>query len=160
MFVLFVLFGYSQFARRLIDGAGEIDAGCTLDHSVVFQWAQGVWLQVRSLGMASGGGVRQAASLTLIVSVAEISWRHWRSRVCTPSGPHVALHALQSVNTHLIVIIPFDHFLRKKLATWRRQREFISRCQVRETETVARSAARWRKRMLPLMVRLAFFFLN
>ena len=72
----------------------------TLLQSDVRHWAQGVNLQLRNLG-SDGWAARQAASLTLIVNVADISCLQCKSRVWTPS-PQEALHGLHSLKTHLL----------------------------------------------------------
>ena len=52
----------------------------TFPHSVVCHLAHGVWLQLRTLG-SDGGALRQAASLTFMVKVADISCLQCKSRV-------------------------------------------------------------------------------
>ena len=71
----------------------------TFPHSEVCHLAQLPKLQLRTLG-TDGAAFRQAASLTLIVNVAEISCLQVKSRVWIPS-PHVALHEVHSPSTHL-----------------------------------------------------------
>ena len=98
----------------------------TFPHSEVCHLAQLPKLQLRTLG-TDGAAFRQAASLTLIVNVAEISCLQVKSRVWIPS-PHVALHEDHSPSTHLprrekntvtVVIIKYHRNRRRK----RRKRE-------------------------------------
>jgi hypothetical protein len=100
--------------------------GRTLPQSAACHLAHGAWLQVRTLD-SDGAGVRQAASLTFMVSVAEISCLQDSSRVCTPS-PHVTLHGLQSPYIHLCEKPPAGHKLvSNNRAIWQRCTSFLKK---------------------------------
>ena len=71
----------------------------TFPQSEVCHLAQCPKLQLRTLG-TKGAAPRQAASLTLIVNVADISCLQVRSRVWIPS-PHVTVHGVHSPRTQL-----------------------------------------------------------
>jgi hypothetical protein len=72
----------------------------TFPQSEVCHLAQCPKLQLRTLG-TRGAAPRQAASLTLIVNVADISCLQVRSRVWIPS-PHVTEHGVHSPRTQLV----------------------------------------------------------